>query len=245
MKKLITLIFVSLFILGYAQKIQITDTIGNPYSNGETISVTITEDDLNVVDEYVQFFEVKNLTESDLTVVSFRTNLELPEGMMAYACFRECPINAETVFEIPCEISGNEKEDYSLHLMPNNLTGFCKFKLDFWSDEEQTDIFTLNVEITVGEVGIKENNNAPLLLNAYPNPVSVNSTLNITYNLPDGDMENNLVIRNIFGSKVMSTPLNPYDNKITIETASLPSGVYFYAVENRNAISAAKKLIVK
>ena len=243
MKKLITLIFVSLFFLGYAQKFQITDTIGNPYSNGETISVTITEDDLNVVDEYVQFFEVKNLTESDLIVVSFRTNLELPEGMMAYACFGECP--ADTVFKMPWGISGNEKEDYTLHLIPNELTGLCKFKLDFWTDEEQTDLFTLNVEITVGNIGIKENNNSSVSLNAYPNPVSVNSTLNISYHLPDGDMGNYLVIRNIFGSKVISAPLNPYENNITIETAALTSGVYFYTVENRNTISAAKKLIVK
>ena len=243
MKKLISLIFVCLFFWGYAQKFQITDSKGTPYNDGETISVAITEDDLNDDEEFIQAFEVKNLTESDLEVVSLRTNLELPDGMMAWVCYGVC--FEDNVFQISWGISGNEKEDYALHLFPNELSGLCKFKIDFWSDEEQTDLFTLNVEITVGEVGIKENNNSSVSLNAYPNPVSVNSTLNITYHIPDGDMGNNLVIRNIFGAKVMSTPLNPYDNKITIETASLPSGVYFYAVENRNAISAAKKLIVK
>ena len=237
MKKLLIPIFIGISLLSYAQSFQLTDPKGNPYTNGQTIiSATITEEDLDMFNEFVTEIVVENLTGTELDVQTLRTNIDFVNGMNAYVCFGTCCDS--TIYSIPCTVE--ESEHFSLHLKPNGKFGFCKFKLDFTAAGQS---MTLYVEIEVKSLSVKEN--TTVLLSAYPNPVSANSTVNISYTLADKNSNQNLVIRNIMGAVVMNMPLNPYNNVVSIETSILKSGVYFYTIENNNQISAAKKLIVK
>jgi hypothetical protein len=93
-------------------------------------------------------------------------------------------------------------------------------------------------------IGVKEQP-SPVSLSAYPNPAPANSTINVSYTLADNSNNHRLVIRNIMGAVVMNMPLAPENNTISINTAELKSGVYFYTLESNNQISVAKKLIVK
>ncbi|MCL1850693.1 MAG: T9SS type A sorting domain-containing protein [Bacteroidetes bacterium] len=244
MKKLLTLIFVGFVIFGYAQKFQLTNPKGTPYTNGETISSIITENDLTLAGEFITEIKVENLTATELDLKVSRTNLVLVEGMDAYVCFGAC--FPSDVFEIDYLLL-EDAEPLTLHLVAKDTLGTCyfglsKFKLDFTTEGQS---MTLFVEVDMQNLGVKENNNANLSLSAYPNPVSVNATVNISYKIADNGDKNRLVIRNIMGAEVMSMPLNPHETKVSIDVSTLVSGVYFYAIENKNQISIAKKLIIK
>jgi hypothetical protein len=245
MKKNLTLIFIltGIFIFGYAQKFQLTDLENNPYVDGQTISATITEDDLEPLNQFVTDLSVHNLTGTELEVITLRTNIALPEGIKALVCWKVCDESGEQL-EMSNIIEGKEAP-FSLHLLPKISgtfrTGFCKFKIDFTAEDES---MTLFFEINVQPLGVKENSSTNLSLSAYPNPAPANSIINISYTLADRS-DNRLVIRNIMGAEVISMPLNLYDNMISVNIAALKPGVYFYAIENKNQISIAKKLIIK
>jgi len=240
MKKIIALLLVGICLMGYAQNFQVTDPKGNPYTNGETIAVTITEEDLDPFDS--AFFielNVVNLLAAELNVKTLRTNVVSVDGMEVWVCFGTC-LGPED-FEIEFAFEGDAI--YSLHIKPHNNFGLCKFKLDFWTTEDKTDIMTLNVEMDVKELGIKETPNTASL-SAYPNPAPANSTISVSYSL-DNNETHNLVIRNLLGAEVMVLPLNPYENKVSVDISTLKQGAYFYAIENKNQMVIAKKLIVK
>lgn len=240
MKKLLVLIFIiGISFISYAQKFQLTDPEGNPYTDGYTLRATITEDDLNEsTQEFVTEIVVENLTATQLDVHTLRTNLILVDGMSAYVCFGMC-VNSD-VYSVDYTIDRGS-ETYSLHLMPQGNFGLCKFQIDFIAEEQK---MTLFIEIDMQSLGIKEANSA-VLLSAYPNPVAANTSFNVSYTLADKSYNNRLVVRNILGVEVLTLPLNPYDNSISVNASTLVPGIYFYTIENKNRISIAKKLIVK
>ena len=240
MKKLLTLLFVGLSLLGYAQKLQLINSEGVPYTDGQTITATITENNLNpATDAYHIDIVVKNITADKLKISTLCTTMELVDGMTVEVCFGgECH-GGETI-PISSEILGGEKETYQFHLKPNGNFGLSKFKFEFATDGETITLYAI---IDMCKVGVKEQN-ATASLSAYPNPAPANSKINVAYTLADKN-DNRLVIRNILGAMVTSLPLNPSENSISIDASDLKSGVYFYAIENKNQISVVKKLIIK
>jgi len=241
MKKLILLIFTCISFWSYAQQFQLTDFEGTPYTDGDKISATITEADLDDQGDYIVEVVVHNLTGTVLDVSTVRENIALPAGMFAFVCFGECdePEGGQLTMNWPIE---EKNMTFFLHVRPNGKNGLCQFKIDFISSAQK---MTLFIDIQVGPVGVQEQNNAKVSLSAYPNPASVHSKVNVNYTLADKNSSHRLVIRNIMGADVLSMPLNPNDSKISVETSSLQPGIYFYAIENKNQISIAKKLIVK
>lgn len=239
MKKLIIFIFTCISFLSYAQNYQLTNHDGVPYTDGETIAVTITEADLDDWGGYAVDVILQNQTDIELFVRTLRENIALPTGMFAYVCFGYCDDSGEE-FAMDCMVG--EQEAYELHLKPNGKTGLCKFKIDFSTPEQN---MTLFINVDVVPVGVQEYNNAKTSLSAFPNPTTVNSKVNVSYTLADKSCSHCLVIRNIMGVELLSKPLNPNDSKISIETSSLLPGIYFYAIESKNQVFIAKKLIVK
>jgi len=242
MKKLLTLLFISLSFFGYAQNFLITNNQGTPYIDGETVYRTITKNDL-FFGEYVMEFIVINTSSDDLLIKTLRTDTEIAEGMMAYVCFGNCFDSTVVAIEYP--IPGGKHEPYAFHFTPREKTGLSKFKFEFWTAPNQSDKFTLYLEINVEPVGIKENMNATASVSAFPNPASAHSKVNLSYTLPNTSNSYNLVIRNIMGASVMSIPLPPSENSISIDASALNSGVYFYAIESKTQIFITKKLIIK
>ena len=242
MKKLIFLLFTCISFWSYAQQFQLTDPKGSIiYTDGQTISATVTEADLDDMGDYIVDVEVHNLTGTVLDVSTVRENIALPAGMLAFVCFGNCdePTGEQLTMSWPVE---EKSMTFFLHVRPSGKTGLCQFKIDFITSAQK---MTLFIDIQVGPVGVQEQNNAKVSLSAFPNPAPVNSKVNVSYTLADKSNSNRLVIRNIVGAEVLSLPLNPNDSKISFETSSLLSGIYFYAIESKNQIYIAKKLIVK
>jgi len=240
-KKLLCLLFVSFSLASYSQNFLLIDPSGNPYSDGDEITLSISENDL-VLDKYCVEIDIQNQTARGLRMNTLRTNTDLVEGMFSYACFGVCDETGEEYFMF-WEVESSET--YFLYLIPNGKIGLSKFKLEFWSDAEQADKITLFVNIDMQPLTIKGQSNEKVSLSAYPNPVQAGSTIHVTYSLPEPSNTHNFVIKNILGAEVMRIPLNPNEKNITVNTTSLVQGVYFYAIENKNRVSIVKKLIVK
>jgi hypothetical protein len=242
MKKIFVLLFISMSLIGYAQKFQLTDLEGNSYTNGQTIVLGITENDLNPIGEFIADFKVKNITDNRLRMQTTRTDIVLIEGMIVSLCVGDLCYPSDVYSVDPYTIEAGKSENVAFHLTPNNKFGLCQFKLDF---ETEGEMITLYLNIDMQHLGIKENNNSTFTLSAFPNPASEDSRINISYSITDLNGKQNLVIRNVLGTAVMTMSLNPYENSTYIYPSTLKSGIYFYSIENKKQISIAKKLIVK
>jgi len=243
MKKFLILLFAGVSLLGYAQKFQLTDSKGNPYTNGQVIAATISEYDLNAIGEFAVAIKVENLTDVDLNVRTVRTNLALVEGTSAYVCFGNC--QSAEILTIDYLLGGNQSLEYSLHIVPDTCLchfGLNQFQLDFSAGDDN---MTLYVNINMQSLGISTQTHTPISLSAYPNPVSTNSQINVSYTLEDSFRNYRLVIRNTMGSVISNILLNPYEKNISVDISTLQSGVYFYSLENKSRILIAKKLIIK
>ena len=242
MKKILTLLLiVGIALTSYAQKFQLTDPNGTPYTNGQTINIDITHEDLTAFDEYVVKITIKNTSTEDLNMRTIRENIAIAVGMFAYVCFGVCDETGE-MLAMDCPIFEGGQDSFDLHLAPRGKFGLCQFKVDFMVPDES---MTLYININVQELGVGVYDKKNASLSAFPNPTVAHSLLNVAYTLADRSHNNRLVVRNIVGGEVMNLPLNPNQNSITIDISSLVAGVYFYAIEDKKQIVIAKKLIVK
>jgi hypothetical protein len=246
MKNFLTLLLFSISLFGYAQNFAVTNDQADPYTDGDTIAATITTEDLDMTGEYIVKVYLINTSGATLTMNTLRTNIALPDGIRAYVCCLGGCYDDDK-FAVDGEILPSGNDEYALHIQDTvGKFGLCAFKLEFWTKEDKTDMFTLYVEIDLlGEQGVKENSATTALLSAFPNPASQNSKINIDYTLAAQNDNQRLVIRNIVGATVMNIPLNPYENSIAIDASVLKAGIYFYAIENKNQIVVAKKLVVR
>jgi hypothetical protein len=245
-KTILFLFFVGISLSGYAQKFQLTNSEGVPFSDGQKIAETITENDLDRDGDFIINIFVENLLDIELNVHTLRTNLALIEGMSAFVCFWTCYEPDE--FEIDHEMMERSSEAYQLKIKPDACYcyfGISQIKLEFWTEENESDKMTLFVDIDMQPLSVKESSNSDPSLSAYPNPAARNSIINVSYTLSDNSHNNYLVIKNVMGAYVIRFPLNPYNTQISFDATGLKSGVYFYAIESNNRLSVAKKLIIK
>lgn len=91
--------------------------------------------------------------------------------------------------------------------------------------------------------GVKELNETISNLSFYPNPASVNATIEVTL-VENTKMD--VVILNSVGQVISSKSVNGFvgDNKVSIDLSSLSSGMYFYQVKTNNNKSVTKKFAV-
>jgi hypothetical protein len=242
MKKILTSLFIGISLFGYAQqKFQLTNPEGILYTDGQTLNLTITENDLNPITEAFHLdILVHNLVAEGLRISSLCSGTVV-DGMDAEVCFGEGCLSGPLPIAVPSFIPVGETDLYMFHLKTNGFFGLCTFTFEFAVD---TDLIKIYANINMTPVGVKEQKNANVLLSAFPNPASVNSNVTISYTLAENN-DNRLVIKNILGADIINIPLNAQEKSVSIDISSLKAGVYFYAIENRNKISIAKKLIVK
>ncbi len=97
-----------------------------------------------------------------------------------------------------------------------------------------------NVSVLSGITDIKQISPQAYISNIYPNPVE--NTLKFTYNLADKN-DASLVIYNTVGNIVYKTELSNQHQIKSIDTKSLPSGLYYLNIQSSGKISATKKFI--
>ena len=77
--------------------------------------------------------------------------------------------------------------------------------------------------------------------NAYPNPTT--NLISIPYVLPDNENSGTIKIYDLIGNELKSYTVDKTFNNLTLSTADLPGGTYFYQLETSRGVADVKKII--
>ncbi len=110
-----------------------------------------------------------------------------------------------------------------------------------------TRIFNFTVDMGPYEfgstpTGIPNNNSNTLISNAYPNPS--NGITRISFTLPEGISNGEIVLFDLSGQEVKRFGVNNSADHILISANEFSAGIYYYRLQTASHNSEAKKLIV-
>lgn len=113
----------------------------------------------------------------------------------------------------------------------------------FFDRDNANDSMSVTIKYTSYPLGIAETSGRQATMsNAYPNPAGASA--NVSYSIPSGS-DGIIIIRNLLGATMQSEQLSSLNGKITLNTANLSDGIYFYSLMVNGKSSQTKKLIVK
>lgn len=241
MKKIFTLLLISLFVFANAQNFKITDDKGELIPTNTTLTYNITQDDLDPDAEWFAIhLLVNNITENNIPMYVKRTEIELVPGSASSYCVGiNCVAGDEMFIE---ELEPGE-HPFDFDFIPGGNYGYNKIQFDFWSGSEENKI-TVFFEITFTNK-VNENTSKNYSATAYPNPVSTSQRLQINYSLPISENNAQLVMRNIMGAPVLTLPLIHISEQVSVDLSSFKAGIYFYSIESNGKAILTKKVVVK
>lgn len=216
---------------------------GTIYDNNDTIYAVPSI--LNADNTY--FIDIENNTSQNLGIMVTRDNVQLLNGATTQFCIGESCYTGNSS-EFPQMINAGENYSHSaygeqaFHVFynPNGNYGvsLLKYTLFDQTNPSISSVFYLSLDNTQSI----QNNTFSATLNAYPNPATTRVTIEHDLNTSDGKTE--LVIRNITGTQLYSTPING-SSRTNVSLENFSAGIYFYSIENQGKTIATKKLIIK
>ena len=223
--------------------------------------LTLTDEDGNVVNSTV--FHRESMPSNVTDTVSFyaelngasatsvnvrRYELNVVPGTQNYYCWGVCYLETNSgavpvwssqhnVFMSP----GVPVSNFHAYYKPAGQAGAAGFRFVWFDEGNPTDTAWVDIWFG-GTVGVEENREAVVTFDAFPNP-SIGSDVQIRYAL-EGAGETRLSMYNAVGERVMQRILPTTNGRATIQTGTLPSGVYFVNLERNGRMVATKRLIV-
>lgn len=242
MKKILTLLLATISLSAFSQELIIRHN-GTIYDNNDTIYVV--PGLLNSDNTY--YIDIENTTSQSLGIMVTRDDISLLTGATTQFCIgTECYTGNSSVF--PQVINAGEnyshatygEQAFHIFYNPNGNYGvsLLKYTLFDQTNPAITSVFYLRLD----NVQSVQNNTILSSLNAYPNPAT--DKVSIEHNLSSNTGKTELVIKNITGAVLYSTPING-TTKTNVSLENFSAGIYFYSIENQGKTIATKKLIVK
>jgi hypothetical protein len=229
---------------GYSQSLTLSNQHGAIQPNAIIVQAG-TPDSV----ELITYLNVKNISNATIKVFCKKvqlTMLDSTEMTMCWAgnCY-PAPVNVS-----PFSQSINAGQTNTEFIGHYTQTAFSHFKSGesvirwvFYNQANVNDSASVTVKYTTYPLGIDESNGRQAVLsNAYPNPA--NAVAGFNYAVPSGSQAR-IVIRNILGSIVHSEQVSTGSGKISVNTANLTDGIYFYSLMLDGKNSQTKKLVVK
>jgi hypothetical protein len=169
------------------------------------------------------------------------------QGTMHYFCFGGACYPPGTV-ESPGSYTvaaGQLIEDqFYADYMPYEIQGTSKVKYTFFNESNPTDSVSVVVNFISGYLGLTENLLDKIQFSgAYPNPASNSTSFN--YTLPSGISRAKLEVHNLLGSVVIDAIITEPQGKLTLSTADLQEGMYFYTLSAEGKSVSSGKLIIR
>lgn len=242
MKRVLTLVLIFSSLMATAQQLRLTYQ-GNPLSDGDTIRVEYTQDDLgrDLLRPVIAF---ENLSESAYSGYTYAVYENVAPGHMIQFCvFGTCVANLSTPIAI--ELNGHEsvtEEDARvLHFtFSPTETGESTVGFIFSNDNDSTDHPVIYVQY-YNSTGLDDMPDFTAV-RAYPNPSTTGVYVEYDHNLAT---QANLVIKNLTGAVVSRQPLSE-TGKSYVNLSDFRSGVYFYGLEDKSGrMLCTKKLLVR
>ena len=139
--------------------------------------------------------------------------------------------------------AGASTTNFYSDYVPNGTVGMATYRYTFYDQTNPTDATSIDITFDTQNVGIEElevGSNA--ISESYPNPAS--NVAKVNYSVTPTAESAAVVVYSMLGAKVKEVRLEENQGTLTLDVASLPSGMYFYSlVVDDKAISTKKMLV--
>ena len=218
--------------------------------------------------EIIFDFNVKNTSDSSLTLSFVRTTNQLPDAWTSSLCFNFCfaphldSIVTNAQFG-SSPLSPLDSTNFSVHVFPQSVNGTAEIGIKILNHFDSNEYIEYQLTANTNVTSIKNDeliDNRYELSQNYPNPFNPSTV--IRYNVPDRigarslpdrqtgsvDVQKHvsLIIYDILGGEI-TTLVNkrqgPGTYEVTFNGADYPSGVYFYQFTTEG-YSETKKMII-
>jgi Secretion system C-terminal sorting domain len=197
---------------------------------------------------------VGGYTMADRSVNNVSTNLFNTDSLYEYGVFYENNTNGTYQYDIYNELGTQllsvDSILYENSLIPNFhsvLNGYCfntnagiKMIINQSSAVFKGNIYSLGGNYLAAVRPVIGNGSDEQL--PYPNPS--NATIYLTYDLPAGMNQAEMVITNISGQLVKTCDVGSAFDNIVLDTKQYAPGVYFYYIHSGSYISTTSKFII-
>ena len=186
---------------------------------------------------------VRNISSSVKRVFCKSEVINVVAGSEVFFCWEEC--YDPSVVESPTYIEVNPNEVIDLfhgYIRPNGFPGISTVRFSFYSSTDASDSIAFIGTFEASPVGISKVKNQLSELIVYPNPADEKVNISVT----QVQSENAVIeLYNMLGSLVVSIPIKQNDELITIPTAQLKAGVYFFTLRSNGKTSKPGRLTIK
>lgn len=241
MKKIFVLLFALAAMTVSAQSVKFIYG-GNVLAPNDTIYYGYTEDDLGRPFSKPQI-GFQNMTEDELTLQIGVTDTQICPGHELLFCVAGNCYSLEATPSVTLQATQvvEPEDEMSFHFNCEfGATGETTVKVYAINQADAFDVN--NVYVKFYNATAVADRNMESSMSAYPNPATTSVTVKYNPSMADNA---NLVIKNITGSVVYRQPASA-TGKMTVNTADLKSGIYFYGLEGANgSMICTKKLLVK
>lgn len=239
MKKIFTILLVSLSSIGFSQQ-------GELHHEGQPIGSTYAIDSAtSSVDHLEGDFYIINTGAVALDITTTRYQRTITNGWTEFVCDCDfCPAATGVVWESPSHPTIQPGDSCILQpkVYPNGIDGCAVLS---YKVEAQNHTYLDSIEITFTiagatcNVGTKEVVSNQFKFSVYPNPAT--NVLNVAVENLDGKAS--VSVFDIVGNEVMKSNLVNGKNSLNIE--NLTAGIYFYTIRKDNSIIETKKIVIQ
>lgn len=205
---------------------------GTEIDNGATLDFSgFTTDE-----EIVAHLSIKNTADASKAVLVKKEVIESTEGHANTFCWGDCfPPNVnQSTSALTIDAGAVNSDDFSGHVMPNNVMGVTKIKYTFFEEENEENAvyFIANFNADIDYI-----NELSAAVKVYPNPA--NSLLNIS------GVENVtfVTVMNTVGQVVYNMNCEG-DDTIQLNVTDYPQGIYMVKLEARDGQTAVKRIVI-
>jgi hypothetical protein len=222
--------------------LELYDTLGHKINNGK-ITITATSPTTDVIAGHIW---IKNTTSTTMNNVYVRRiiNFEVPGTMNSFCFGVNCYGPSTSVSTIPTVLTAGviDKSFYGDYY-PDGHGGTTSITYEFFDNTTFSAPVKAKatIDYRLSFVGIEDNK--LVFKGPFPNPS--NQQTNFEYNIPAGNDNAQIIIRNTLGVEMANYPIENQSGKKTIDVSNFASGIYFYTFIVDGKIVQSKKMIIK
>ncbi len=197
---------------------------------------------------YTTFYShifVTNGSAGSIDVKVKKTEVSVISGSENSFCWGQCYIPSVFVSPDPIPIDAGVTDEGSFigDYKPKGNLGQTTIRYTLFDMNNTNDSVAVYVVYGATPASIQTRPVSIDFSNAFPNPASHNVSFN--YDLSGNTGSAELVITDLLGGEVFSTPLANEKGKLTVDVSYLNEGVYFYALRTNGKSQFTRKLIVR
>lgn len=210
------------------------------FANPDIDTLSVAPDEF----EHYVYFNLVNITESDIQVQANRFQNNLQPGQGSFFCWDLCYDTVKNVADGPITIGAGDTTEFGQYLVlkPNNVEGFASVHMIFIDVNSGLPVQRI-YEFQVGDATTSVTALSPAdayLSDPYPNPSEGQSRLR--YRLPQGVASAELQVLDLLGREIASMPLSQSVGETTVDLSQAQRGVYFLRLVAEGEALLSRKL---